>query len=92
MKMKALAPDWLLVPMGRCFKDGSHNQHHWDREELPTYVERVRQGGSTTLIVNSLADRTLDGGSFGGAWVIAPDGEVLASLPLGSPGMLVADV
>ena len=91
-KMKALAPDWLLVPMGRCFNDGSHDQRRWDREELPAYVERVRRAGSTTLIVNGLSDRHLAGGSFGGAWVIAPDGEVLASLPLGNPGMLVADL
>lgn len=91
-RVNSLTPDWLLVPMWRCFKDGSHTQRRWDAEEMPVYVERVRKAGSTTLIVNGLSERHLAGGSFGGAWVIAPDGEVLASLPLGNPGMLVADL
>ena len=91
-KMKALAPDWLLVPMGRSFKNGSCDDKRWVQEEQPGYIERVRLAGITTLIVNSLADRDLDGGSFGGAMVIAPDGEVLVRLPLGNPGILFADL
>jgi N-carbamoylputrescine amidase len=91
-KMKALAPDWLLAPMARCFKNGSRDDERWVQEEQPACVERVRRAGSTTLIVNSLADRNLDGGSFGGAMVVAPDGEVLARLPLGNPGILFADL
>jgi N-carbamoylputrescine amidase len=91
-KMKALAPDWLLVPLARCFKNGTHDDKRWVKEEQPIYVERVRRAGITTLIVNSLADRHLDGGSFGGAMVVAPDGEVLVRLPLGNPGILFADL
>jgi predicted amidohydrolase len=91
-KMKAFAPDWLLVPMGRCFGNGAHDDKRWVKEEQPAYVERVRLAGISTLMVNSLADRNLDGGSFGGAMVVAPDGEVLARLPLGNPGMLFADL
>ena len=91
-KMKALAPDWLLVPLGRCFKNGAHDDNRWVQEEQLVYVERVRLAGITTLMVNSLADRNLDGGSFGGAMVVAPDGEVLARLPLGNPGMLFVDL
>ena len=63
-KVRALAPDWLLVPMWRCFKDGSRDQRRWDQEELPTYIEQVRRIGSTTLIVNGLSDRHLAGGQF----------------------------
>jgi predicted amidohydrolase len=91
-KMKALAPDWLLVPMCRCFKNGSHDDKRWAQEEQTAHVERARLAGITTLIVNSLADRNLGGGSFGGAMVIAPDGEVLARLPLGNPGILFAEL
>jgi len=91
-KMKALAPDWLLVPTGRCFGNGAQDDRRWVKEEQPAYIERVRLAGMTTLLVNSLADRNLDGGSFGGAMVVAPDGEVLARLPLGNPGVLFADL
>lgn len=91
-KLKALAPDWLLVPMWRCFKNDTHYEKRSAREEQTAYVERVRLIGTTTLIVNSLADRNLGGGSFGGATVIAPDGEVLVCLPHGNPGVLFADL
>jgi N-carbamoylputrescine amidase len=91
-KVRELRPDWLLVPMHRCFGDGSHDQRHWEEKELPAYVERVRLVGTTTLITNCLAERSLGGGSFGGAWAIGLDGEVLAGLPLGSAGMLFVDL
>jgi predicted amidohydrolase len=83
-----LRPDWLLVPMARCFDDGSYDQGRWDREEKHVYIERVRLAWITTLMTNTLADREFDGGSFGGAMVASKDGGVIDSLPLGETGIL----
>ena len=90
--MRDLHPDWLLFPFARCFDDGSYDQERWDREEKPKYVQRVKLVGITTLMTNTLADRELDGGSFGGATVVSKDGAVVHSLPLGEAGMLLVDL
>jgi len=87
-RFRALRPDWLLYPLARCFPDGAVDQRHWEEEELSDYVERVQRAGTTALMVNYLAERDL----LGGAWVVHPDGKVLASLPLGEEGMLLADL
>jgi len=91
-RFRALRPDWLLYPLARCFSDGAADQRRWEEEELPDYVQRVRRTGATALMVNYLAERDLQGGAFGGAGVVRPDGEVLASLPLGEEGMLLVDL
>jgi predicted amidohydrolase len=91
-RFRALGADWMLCPLARCFSDGAIDQQRWEEEELPDYVERIRRAGITALIVNYLAESDLLGGAFGGAWVIGPDGVVLASLPLGKEGMLVVDL
>ena len=91
-KARALQPDWVLFPFARCFDDGSNSQERWDRDERPDYVGRVRMLGVTTLMVNYLADRELDGGSFGGAMVVAGNGEVVSSFPLGKVGTLLLDL
>jgi predicted amidohydrolase len=91
-RFRALASDWLLYPLARCFSDGVIDQQRWEEEELPDYVERVQRTGTTALMVNYLAGPDLLGGAFGGAWVVHPDGKVLASLPLGKEGMLVVDL
>jgi len=76
----------------RCFGDGEWDQRRWDEEERAAYIERVRMVGVTTLMVNYLADKELEGGAFGGAMVVSGAGELLASWPLGKPGMLLVDV
>jgi predicted amidohydrolase len=91
-RFQALGSDWLLCPLARCFCDGAIDQQRWEEEELPDYVERVRRAGTTALMVNYLAGPDLLGGAFGGAWVVRPDGKVLASLPLGKEGMLLVDL
>lgn len=90
--VRSLRPDWLLVPMARCFGDGSVDQARWDAEELPQYAERVALAGTTTLVVNYLAPPELEGGAFGGAWVFGRDGHVMASWPLGRVGCLIASL
>ena len=91
-RIRELDAERLLNPMARCFSGGSYDQERWDRQELPAYAARVRLTGTTTLMANYLADASLDGGTFGGAWVIAGDGTVLASLPLGRSGLLAVEL
>lgn len=90
-KIQELRPDWILFPFARCFADGIYDQKRWE-EEKRIYVERVKLAGSTTLMVNYLADKELDGGSFGGAIVVSPIGEIVAEMPIGKEGMLYAEI
>jgi len=83
-----LCPDYVIIPMARCFDDGSCDQRRWDNDELPLYIEQVKKIKTTTFITNYLANPELDGGSFGGAFVISGDGKVLTSFPLGKEGIL----
>ncbi len=91
-RLCALDPDLLLFPFARCFGDGAVDQRRWDEEAAPEYLARVRRAGVRTLMANYIADRELDGGSFGGALDVAPDGTLLASLALGSVGSLLVDL
>jgi len=88
-RVKALHPDWVLFPFARCFDDGSlYDQARWDNEEQVVYAERVKRIGVTTLMTNYVAEKSLLGGAFGGAFVIAGDGNIQASFPLGKQGLL----
>lgn len=92
-RFRSLRPDWLLFPFARCVADGTADQGRWDTEELPEYVARVKRVGAPALMVNYLADRSLgDGGSFGGAFVVSGQGEVVAHHPLGVEGVLIVDL
>jgi len=87
-----LAVDWLLFPLWRCVDDNALAARLWAEKEEGVYAERVARVGCTTLMVNALADATMSGGSFGGAWVRAPDGSPQAELQIGEVGALLADV
>lgn len=91
-RLRRLAPDWLLYPMARSFEDGTCSQERWDDEAEPEYCAQVGKVGVTTLLVNYLDCGLPDDHSFGGAAVIAGDGTVVARLPLGREGMLLASV
>ncbi|MHB1354457.1 MAG: carbon-nitrogen hydrolase family protein [Anaerolineae bacterium] len=92
-RFRQLQPDLLLFPFARSLPGGVLDQSRWDNEELPLYRERVRLAGIPALMVNYLADPSLvDDNSFGGAFVISAQGELLASLPLGEQGMLLVDL
>lgn len=89
-RLKQFHPDWLLFPFARSFPGGVIDQRRWDEEELPVYLERIREASIPTLMVNYLADNSLpNDGSFGGAWVVSVQGQVLASMPLGQEGILM---
>lgn len=89
-QVRRLRPDWLVVPFARCFPDGSYDQTRWEQERIE-YIERVRAAGCTALMANYLADKELDGGSFGGALVVRSTGEIVAELPIGREDILYAD-
>ncbi|MGI6344976.1 MAG: carbon-nitrogen hydrolase family protein [Bacillota bacterium] len=92
-RVRQLQPDYLLFPFARNFDDGSWDQGRWDREEQAEYADRARLAGVTTLMVNYLSDPSGDpDGTFGGAFIVNRRGEVLARMPLGRTGLLVADV
>lgn len=92
-RIRTLDADWLLFPFARCFSDGTVDQARWDTQELPGYVQRVRKTQTPALMVNYLADDSLqDDNSFGGAFMVSSEGEVLTSYPLGREGMLIVDL
>lgn len=91
-RFSCLRAEWLLMPMARCFPDGTADQSRWDAEELPKYLARVRLAQTPALIVNYLADPSLDDDdSFGGAFVVSAQGALRASHPLGQEGILLAE-
>ncbi len=92
-RVRALDVDWLLFPFARNFNDNSYDQERWDRDEEPWYRAQAARTGSTTLMVNYLADPAWEPDRvFGGALVVAPSGEAIAKLRLGQAGLLVVDL
>ena len=78
--------------MARCFEDGAYDQERWDTSEKRKYAEQIKKLGITTLIANYLADPSMSGGSFGGAFAFDRMGNDLRSYPLGKPGILLTDI
>lgn len=92
-QLRALRVDYLLFPFSRNFNDGSFDQDRWDREEAAAYAAAGTWHDCTTLMVNLIEDPDeFEYASFGGAMVVSAEGEVLASRPLGVPGILLTDV
>lgn len=83
--------DLLLYPFSRCFASGLWDEEAW-RAERAHYVRRAVRTGATVLMVNTLGCRELDGGTFGGALAVSRTGEILAELPPGKEGILIADL
>ena len=91
VQIQKIRPDWILFPFARCFEDGDYDQKRWDVEKRE-YIERVKLADRTTLMVNHLADKKLDGGSFGGAMVVSPVEQIIAKMPIGKEGMLHVEI
>lgn len=91
-RLKAVRPDWLLFPFARCFSPDCPSGVVWERHEERLYLERVKEAGVTTLMVNYLAKEHLNGGGFGGAMVVSGDGVVIHRLPLETPGILYVEL
>ncbi len=83
-------PRLLLFPFARCFPDHIEDeQAEWDTVEVHAYANQVRlTTADMTMMTNYIADRSANGGAFGGAFVMDKHGTVLASLPLRQEGIL----
>ena len=92
---QSLQLDTLLFPLYRTMEGNfpaDETQAMWEAEFVD-YAEQVKQIGATTLLANSIdLDGDYDGASFGSAWVISPDGQLLASLPVYQEGILYYDL
>ena len=90
-RVRNMHADYVLCPMSRCYDTLSYDQERWKRETKWEYAERAASLRTAVLVVNSLAEPEV-GGDFGGALVIGPTGEILAELPIGQEGLLLADL
>lgn len=83
--------DTLLFPLMRTMEGNfppDVTQAMWEAE-FEDYAAQVRKIGATTFLSNSLKpDADIDGDAFGSAWVISPEGQLLASLPVFQEGLL----
>lgn len=92
-KAKALNSDYILFPFARAFYPvSSNNQELWDKEDRYEYIERVKKAGATTLMANYLGTEEIDDTSFGGAFVITGEGEMIAEMPLDREGILYVNL
>ena len=89
---RAARPDLLLFPFARSFDDCSADQHRWDADEIPDYAWRISQLSAAALMANYLGCAEADDHSFGGAAAVSATGRLVASLPLGQEGLLLADI
>lgn len=90
-RARNLRPDWLLYPFLNSLVG-----ERWEKELKPSYAQRVKLIGATTLITSYLADlppKDMDlGGAVGGAIVVSRDGIVVDNLPPGRTGILLVDL
>jgi len=90
-RVRDLQPDWLLYPFVNSLAG-----ERWEKELKPSYAQRAKLTGATTLMTSYLADlppEDMDlGGAVGGAMVVLSDGMVIDSLPPGRTGILLVDL
>lgn len=89
-RLRAAAPDLVLVPFARGFDSEVADAADWDGREQFRYAARVRQAGVPALLVNSLGSQASSHDAFGGAMVVDATGLIRHRLPLGQLGLLVA--
>jgi len=87
-----LKADWLLFPFARCFPAGVSAEDVWESAERQEYAKWAMLTKTTALMTNYFAEAELGGGAFGGAMVVSPCGEIVASLPVNKPGILLVDL
>jgi predicted amidohydrolase len=90
-RARDLRPDWLLYPFLNSLVG-----ERWEKELKPSYAQRAKFIGATTIMTSYLADlppkdKNL-GGAVGGAMVVSGDGTVVDSLPPSRTGILLVDL
>lgn len=82
----------LLFPFARCFRPEVENpQEQWDCVEFPNYSSQIKRIRALTLMSNYIAPTDLNGGAFGGGFIIDENGKALATIPLFEEGLLFFD-
>ena len=87
--------DLLLFPFARCFPDDiatlspAEQQAYWDHQEWPQYAAKIAYIGAPALMTNYIADPDLEGGAFGGGYIVDMAANILTSLPLYQDGIIV---
>ncbi|NLI97273.1 carbon-nitrogen hydrolase family protein [bacterium] len=84
-RMKSLKPDYILFPFLRALNP----ENDWP-VEFREYCERFRMLGGRTLAVN-LYEGEEQEDSFGGAWFVERDGNIISNLREGREGILIVD-
>ena len=80
------APDVLFWPVYICYTPGE-----WNGGVCREYAQRAAEFSSRTLLVNSLCDPDGEPDAWGGCAVFR-DGSVEAALPMGTEGILTAEI
>jgi predicted amidohydrolase len=88
-KIEAADPDYLLVPMSRSYS--RYTPQWWNNEEKGFYTRQVGHIGIPALLVNSF-ETGARWPAFGGAMIVASDGQILEETPTGEPSMLVTEL
>lgn len=84
--------DLLLLPFARCFpRKVKDPQRQWTDIEWPDYSVRIKQIRALALMSNYIASRKLNGGGFGGGFIVDPHGKITKAMPLFEEGLLVWD-
>ena len=87
--LKKVRPDFVLFPFARCFNSNIKDlQKEWDETEEIEYINRAKLSGGLVAMTNYIGTDEINDTSFGGAFVVSPKGEMLASLPLLQEGLL----
>jgi predicted amidohydrolase len=91
-RVRATRPDLLLFPIARGLDEDVPDAASWYARERHLYARRARQAGTGMVLVNQLSGGAREAACFGGAMVVSGRGEIVAELPLGREGILIAEV
>jgi len=88
-----IQPEFVLFPFARCFPSRVKDiQKEWDDVEVHEYVKQAQRTGATVAMTNYIGTTDINDTSFGGAFIIDKDGNLLVSLPLFQEGILYYEV
>jgi N-carbamoylputrescine amidase len=82
-------PDFVLFPFARCFHSQTKDiQKEWDEIEKYEYISQAKRTEATVAMTNYIGTADINDTSFGGAFVVDKNGDMLACLPLCEEGIL----
>jgi predicted amidohydrolase len=82
--------DLLLFPLARCFSpEVKEPQKQWNNVEWANYATQIKEIGSLTLMANYIASIELNGGGFGGGFIVDRNGEIIKAKALFEEGLII---